>query len=265
MNDEFSINKNIKLGTNIAVSRQHNPYDATWVLDDARKVQPQVSAGTKPFTVLNPYGSDSITENLYSALAIQGSGVENPLLRLENTWDKTISYTYRYVGSVYADINFLKDFNFRSTWYGDISNLNSRVYSPLYYTYTPITNTTYLYNEQTSLVENDEDWKKWQQDYILTFRKSFGEHNLTATAGFTTYYFGSFQRQVRVKQSTTGLPIPDNKRFWYENSGFGVIDPTFTSDGTGTYSSQGEATTVSYLGRVLYNYAGQILFECFLP
>jgi len=255
MNDEFSVTKDIKLGANIDVSRQHNPYDATWVLDDARKVQPQVSAGTQQFTVLNPYGSDSLTENLYSALAIQGSGVENPLLRLENTWDKTISYTYRYVGNVYIDINFLKNLNFRGTWYGDLSNLNSRVYSPLYYTYTPVTNTTYLYNEQTSLVENDEDWKKWQQDYVLTYKNRFGEHNLTATGGFTTYYFGSFQRQVRVKQSTTGLPIPDDKRFWYENSGFGVIDPTI--DPGGTYSSQGEATTVSYLARVLYNYAGK--------
>src|SRR6266542_3372331 len=255
INDELSVTKNIKLGANIDVSRQHNPYDATWVLDDARKVQPQVPAGTKPFTVLNPYGSDSITQNLYSALAIQGSGVENPLLVLENNWNKTISYTYRYVGSVYADITFLKYFNFRSTLYGDLSNLNSRIYSPIYYTYTPVTNTTYLYNTQTSVVENDEDWKKWQQDHILTFKKSFGPHNLTVTGGFTTYYFGNFQRQVRIKQSTTGLPIPNDKRFWYVNSGFGVVDPTI--DPGGTYSSQGEATTVSYLARLLYNYAGK--------
>ena len=255
LNDELSVTKNIKLGANISVSRQKNPYDATWVLDDARKVQPHVSAGTKPFRVLDPYSSDTISQNLYSALAIQGSGVENPLLRLENTWDKTISYTYRYVGNVYVDINFLKNFNFRTTLYGDMSNLNSRVYSPLYYTYTPVTNTTYLYNTQTSLVENDEDWKKWQQDYILTYKAHFGEHSITATGGFTTYYYGSFQRQVRVKQSTTGLPIPDDKRFWYQNSGFGVIDPTI--DPAGTYSSQGEATTVSYLGRLLYNYGGK--------
>jgi TonB-linked SusC/RagA family outer membrane protein len=256
LNDELNITKNIKLGASIDISRQHNPYDATWVLDDARKVQPHVQAGTKPFVVLNPYGSDSITENLYSALAIQGSGVENPLLRLENTWDKTISYTYRWVGSVYADITFLKYLNFRSTFYGDLSNLNSRIYTPLYYTYTPVTNTTYLYSTQTSVVENDKDIKKWQQDYILTFKKSFGQHNLTATGGFTTYYFGSFQRQVNVKQSTTGLPIPDDKRFWYMNSGFGVVDPTINANG-GTYSSQGEATTVSYLARALYNYAGK--------
>lgn len=259
MNDEFSITKSIKLGTNIDVSRQHNPYDATWVLDDARKVQPQVSAGTKSFQVLNPYGADTLAENLYSALAIQGSGVDNPLLILNNNWNKTIGYTYRYVGSVYADISFLKHFNFRSTFYGDMSNVSTRTYSPLYYAYTPVTNSTFLFNNQTSFLENNVDYKKWQQDYILNFKTSFGEHNLTLLGGFTTYYFGSFQRQVSVRQGTgpSDLPIPDDKRFWYVNSGFGVVDPTLYSDGHGTYSSQGEATTVSYLARGLYNYAGK--------
>src|SRR4051812_13489355 len=167
--DEFTVVKPIKLGVNFNVSRQHNPYDATWVLDDARKVQPQVSSGTKPFSVLNPYGIDTITQNLYSALAIQGSGVENPLLVLENNWDKTISYTYRYVGSVYADISFLKYFNFRSTFYGDISNLNSRKYTPIYYAYTPYDNTAFLYSELTSFTENDVDIKKLAAGLYLNF------------------------------------------------------------------------------------------------
>jgi len=257
--DEFKVSKAIRMGVNFNASRQHNPYDATWVLDDARKVIPDVSAGTKPFKVLNPYGTDSITQNLYSALAIQGAGVVNPLLQLENEWDKTISYTYRYVGSVFAEVNFLKYFNFRGTWYGDMSNLNSRKYTPLYYDYTPYSDSALLYSNKTSLVENDEDWKKFQQDYILTFKKSFGDHNLTVTGGFTTYYFGSFQRQVLLKQGTgpSDLPIPNEPRLWYINSGFGVVDPTIKTDGSGTYSSQGEATTASFLGRVLYNYKGK--------
>jgi TonB-linked SusC/RagA family outer membrane protein len=64
LSDEFKVTKNIKLGVNFNGSRQENPYDATWVLDAARKVMPQVYAGTKPYLVQNPYGGDSITENL---------------------------------------------------------------------------------------------------------------------------------------------------------------------------------------------------------
>ena len=141
LGDEFKLNKFIKLGINLNASRQNNPYDATWVLDAARKVIPQVSSGTKNFLVKNPYGTDSLNMDIYSALdvGLQSSGVINPLVTLENEWDKTINIEYRTVGSVYVDINFLKYFTFRPTLYADVSNVNKRVYTPLYYSYNPRT------------------------------------------------------------------------------------------------------------------------------
>ena len=36
-NDEFKITRGIKMGVNLKAQRQDNPYDATWVLDAARK------------------------------------------------------------------------------------------------------------------------------------------------------------------------------------------------------------------------------------
>ncbi|MDB5275254.1 MAG: TonB-dependent receptor [Ferruginibacter sp.] len=250
--DEFKVNKAIKIGINFNASRQNNPYNATSVLDNARKVMPQVSAGTKPFSVANPYGGDSMTVNLYSGLdnALQNSGVVNPLLELENTWNKQVNIEFRTVASVYGEINFLKYFNFRSTFYADMSTVNNRQYSPLYYAYDPLNNTPYLYGAKTQVSENDNSYKKFQQDHILTFRKSFGDHNLTATAGFTSYYFGNFNRSGVAKPYTTGnaLPIPDDKRFWYMTNGF--EDPTTSL----ASSSQSEYSTVSMLGRILYNY-----------
>jgi len=250
--DEFKVNKNIKLGVNFYGSRQKNPYDATTVLDDARKVVPLVSSGTKPFKIKDPYSADTINTNLYSGLntGLQTSGVVNPLLRVENEWDKTINIEYRSVGSVYADVNFLKYFNLRSTWYMDMSNVNKRQYTPLYDAYNPVDNSTYLYSQQTKIQEDDQDWKKFQQDYILTFKKSFGDHNLTATAGFTTYYFGNFNRTGKASQGgdATSLPIPNDPRFWYVSSGFQDLTSMSSS------SSQNEYSTVSFLGRILYNY-----------
>ena len=38
------------------------------VLDEARQVMPQVSAGTKRFRVQNPYGTDSMDLDIYSGL-----------------------------------------------------------------------------------------------------------------------------------------------------------------------------------------------------
>jgi hypothetical protein len=143
------------------------------VLDAARKVMPQVSP-TKPFRVKNPYGSDSLNMNLYSGLdvALQNSGVINPVLEVENTWNKTISYENRIVGNVYADVSFLKDFNFRATWYADISNVDYRQYSPLYYAFNPMNNTPYLYNTNTSVYQSTQTWRNFNKTIFLHIGKS---------------------------------------------------------------------------------------------
>ncbi len=255
LSDEFKISKAIKLGVNLNSSRQDNPYDATSVLDNARKVIPQVSAGTKPFFVKNPYGTDSMNTNLYSGLdvGLQSSGVVNPLIQLENEWNKTKNIEYRTVGSVFVEVTFLKNFTFRSTVYADVSTVNKRQYTPLYYAYNPKDNNPYLYSQTTRVQEDDQTYRKVQQDHILNFKKNFGDHGLTLTGGFTTYYFSNFNRTGKSSQSTgpTALPIPNDPRFWYITNGF--QNPSTTS----ANSSQSEYSTVSFLARALYNYKGK--------
>ncbi len=260
--DEFKLNKAVKIGVNLNASRQNNPFGAGSVLDAARKAMPHIDAGTRPFRVANPYGGDSINTNIYSglALAFQNSGVVNPLLEVENTWNKKNNIEYRTVGSVYGELNFLKYFTLRSTFYADISNVNNRQYSPLYYAYDPLTKVPYLYNAKTQVSENDDTYRKFQQDHILTFRKIFGDHSLTATAGITTYYFSHFGRSGVAKPFSIGnaLPIPDDKRFWYISTQFNDPAATIAS------SDQSEYSTASVLGRVLYNYKNKYYFNASL-
>jgi len=248
--DEFRVSKAIRLGVNLNASRTKAPYDATSVLDQARKVVPLVSAGTQRFKVRNPYGSDTIDANIYSGLNVdlQNSGVVNPLVQLENEYNKVKNFENRSVGSVFAEINFLKNFSFKATWYADMSTVNKRKYTPLYYAYNPVNNTPYLQSQTTKVSENDDSYKKFQQDYILNWKKSFGDHNLTATAGFTTYYFGYFGRSGSSQPNATGQPIPDDQRFWYINNYFSDLSSATSS------SNQNEYFTVSELARVLYNY-----------
>ena len=260
--DEYKVSKAIKIGVTLNGSRTNNPYDVTSsgtdVLNDARKVMPQVSAATKPFRVQDPYGSDSLNANLYSGLdvALQNSGVVNPLIQLNNEWNTRSNIEFRTVGSIYAEVSFLRHFTFRSTFYGDMSNINNRAYIPLYDAYNPLNNTPYVYSQKTQLQEKDNDYHKYQQDHILTFMKTFGDHSITATAGFTTYYFGNFNRQVTTQQGSdpTSIPIPNDPRFWYITSGFGTINSSQDPNQAGTNSSQNEYTTVSGLARILYNY-----------
>ncbi|MCF3110816.1 TonB-dependent receptor [Niabella sp. CC-SYL272] len=265
--DEFKINQHIKLGVNLIASRQNNPYDvgssntAGGVLDDARKVVPQIPSGTQRVKVRDLYGTptDSIYQDLYYALdpSLQTAGVVNPLLKLENEWDKVKNIEYRTVGSFFVDINITKDLNWRSTVYADISNVNKRQYTPAYYAYSPVFDSAILYSPTTKVKENDDTYRKFQQDHILTYKKRFGAHNLTATGGFTTYYFGFFGREGNASQSTKigAKPIPDNSRFWYINNGF--QDPLATT----ATSTQNEYTTVSGLARLLYNYQNKYYFN----
>jgi TonB-linked SusC/RagA family outer membrane protein len=253
ISDEFKLNKAIKVGFNLNGVRQNSPFGyANDVLDAARKVNPTVSSGTQSFKVKNPYGIDSIMQNLYYDMPIiQNSGVVNPLLRLENEYDKFSNVEYRTVASLFAEVSFLKNFNFRSTLYMDASQINRREYTPLYYSYDPTNNKSFLYSPATRVGESDENYNKFQQDHILTYKAKLGNHNFNANAGFTTYYFGYRGRFANVNQSATGSPIPNDERFWYINNGFG--DPASQR----ASSDQYERTTVSGLARLLYNYNGK--------
>ena len=264
LTDEFKLNKAIKVGVNLNFQRQNNPYDATWALDAARKVAPIFSDQTRNMAVRNPYGSDTINADIYSGLdvGLQSAGVVNPLLQLENEWNTVRDVEYRTVGSVFAEITFLKNFTFRSTVYADISNTNKRIYEPRYYQYNPRTLVPELTQATTSVEEQDNTYRRFQQDHVLNFKKDFGDHGLTLTGGFTTVYNGSFKRTGKVSQPDatlpTSLPIPNDPRFWYLTNQF--EDPNSQV----ATSVQTEGATVSYLARALYNYRRQIFLECFV-
>ncbi len=250
LNDEFKLSKNIRVGFNFNGVRQNNPYGyASNVLGDARKAMPNAFAGTKTVYTKNPYGIDSLNQQLYYELpGIQNSGVVNPLIRLENDWNKTIDIEYRTVTSVFAEINFLRDFTFKSTLYADLGNRNTRDYNPVYNSYDLSIDKPYLVSPVSSVSESDNSYKKFQQDHILTYKKKFGDHQLTVLGGFTTVYNEFRGRSASVQQSVTGSPIPDDKRFWYINNGFGLQSSQRAS------SEQSENATASGLLRALYNF-----------
>jgi TonB-linked SusC/RagA family outer membrane protein len=251
LGDEFKVSKFLKVGTNLIVSRIDNPYgyDNNDVLSDARQVIPLLSSSPTPMQLQDLYGSATITQNVYPlAPSLQLSGVNNPLLKLQNEWNKTVDFTNRFVGNAYAEVSFLKSFTFRSTVYGDLSYQDERQYKPTYYAFNPTSGAVQIQNPTTSVTQTSTNIKKFQQDEILTFKHTFNDHSLTAIGGFTTYYTGNFASVGKGFQGSYG-PIPNNKRFWYISSGF--EDPTTTT----ASSSQYEYSTVSYLGRILYNYA----------
>ncbi len=253
--DEIKLTKGIKFGFNLAGTRTKYPSDGTGALQDARRIAPIVSAGTQPQR-LKLYG-DTVTYNLYSVLPSIQNTLQNPLLTRENTWNKYIGRETRFVGSFYVDVNFLRYFNYRGTVYGDMSWVDSRSYNPLYAGYNPASSTQpwILINQLTRVNVNRDDYRKFQQDHILTYKRTFGDHSLTGTAGFTTYFFGVNQLSANTRQSLSGDPIPDDKRFWFINNGFNDV----LANQSGSYSA--EKATVSGLFRALYSYQNKYMLN----
>lgn len=239
VNDEYKISKNIKAGFSINGSREKIPYDANGLFSDARRIAP----------IVQPFYPEV---GLYTVLPNIQQTLQNPLMRLENNWNKTPAMRYRMVGSLFTEVTFLKNFTARATWYLDWANERFVVYQPLYDGYTPdgpgglpaITKVASV----TRVTDTRHDTKKWQQDYVLTYKKTFGDHAFTATYGFETYYKGYSRLEGRVEQKANGDPIPDNDRFWNVDNGFG--DPSSKISNSFQY----EQATVSHLGRVLYNF-----------
>jgi TonB-linked SusC/RagA family outer membrane protein len=251
VSDEVKLTNAIKLGFSVTELRQELPFDGDGYLADARRIAPVVNSGTVAVKVPDPYGKDSVVQNLYNALPVLQNTLANPLMQLENNWDKQDKIQFRTVGNVYADISFLKVFDFRSTFYGDFATRRDRTYTPLYYVYNPETQTAGLVNTRTGVSVSNTTDRKFQTDNILTYKQRFENHNLTALAGFTSYYTSHEYISNSVKQSLAGQPIPDDKRFWYIDNGFG--DPTTKVSS----SDQWEESTLSLLFRALYNYGSK--------
>ncbi|MBL7740936.1 MAG: SusC/RagA family TonB-linked outer membrane protein [Chitinophagaceae bacterium] len=245
ISDELKLSSNIKIGFNVTGLRQRNPYGAAnGLLFSARR--------TLPITPV--YNND---RNAYYDLAIQAAQMNNPAMELEDNWDKELSYEHRMVASAFAEIRFLKNFTLRSTVYGDISNVDTRSYRPIDSVYSPVINSVFVHRsyQLTSVSQSNSKYNKVQQDHVLTFKKNFNDHNLTMTGGFTTYFNSYRNINGSISQSSTGQPIPDDKRFWYINTVWGDRETRQVGSG------QWERATVSYLARALYNYKNKYMLN----
>ena len=136
----------------------------------------------------------------------------------------------------------------------DYASNSSRTYTPIITVFDSSVegNVVTLGNGKTGVRQSKETEAKVQSDYLLTYTNSWGEHSLTATAGFTTYY-NKLEMLGGERTQGVGLVIPNNPDKWYISIGDAA---TATNE-----SKQWERSTVSMLGRVLYNYKGRYLFN----
>lgn len=245
INQQIKLNKNLKVGGEITVNHFNlrgsgvNFNSALW---SAPIVPVQYDENT-----------------FYSMPSFQRAQVGNPIATLYQTNNNTINKGYRGVGNIFAELKFLKQFTLRSSFYTDLSFNGSRGYTPLPNRFinlgegTTPTDTTVNINGRTSVRQNQDEFRKFQQDHTISYDSLFNNtHRINAVIGFTTLYEGN--TKISGSRTDTTLNIPRSPEFWY--LGISQASNPNTLDGTGDENAQ-----VGYLARVSYGYKDKYLLN----
>lgn len=244
----FNITDEVKLTDNFRTGIVLNGYRAR--LPQERGVFGSILAAPIAQVFNNEYG-------LYHTMPdFQRAQINNPLVDIEERKNTYIGINYRALANWYAEIDFLKNFNFRVNLSADYGFNNFRNYQGLVSVYNPDIQdedkTESIGNQLTSVNHEQNTHYKYQTDWLLNYKNTFDKHNLTLMGGFSTYLQGLEATTARRTQGQ-GLEIPNDPDYWYVNIG----DPN-TTTGNSTAS---EYRTLSWLGRALYNYDGKYLIN----
>lgn len=162
------------------------------------------------------------------------SSLENPLSDIESDNHKWTQH--KLMGNVYGDIKFTDWLKLRASIAIDMN-------FSYYKAFLDPFKSNYGRNEQGKAESNTSLNFKWQNEELLMFDKEFGDHAVTAMAGFVVSHWGGRSMGA----STRGFT---DTKIQTLDAGT-VLDKPWE-----TYNA---SSNVSWLGRVTYDYAGRYL------
>lgn len=155
------------------------------------------------------------------------------------------SKNYRLTGNVFAELTFAKNFTFKTSAGGDFGQAETRNYNPVYKA------TQGQQNNVSKLSVNRGENRNWIIENTLTYKNTFGDHNLTVLAGQTA------QRRKSYFINSTALNVP------YSSEG-----DLYLALGTAADRTVGDGgslqTYSSYFGRVNYSFQNKYLLNATL-
>ncbi len=249
VNNEVNLSKNLKVGIGINGVKSDLP--------GVPPNSPYNFGGALIATpVVSPFNADGVYNQM--PIAIGGAQVGNPLLVVNERLTPTVDDSYRFVGNIFAELKFLKDFTFRTAYSGNYGIEKGRGHSPLTPVYVAESDEIANFSGQllTSVSQYNNTKQDFQQDYLLTYAKEIGDHSITALLGYTSFqeYLENINGSVR--QLAGGDPIPNDPRWWYLN-----VFPFGDQDTRISNSTQWDRATTSGLFRVLYNFQGKYILN----
>ena len=242
LSSDYNVSDALRFGYQVNASRSH-PSDAKGV-----------SAAIKAAPISPIYNEAG--DLLHTLPDFQRAQVWNPLIDVETRANTNIATNNRAAGNIYGEVDFLDNFNFKTTFSLDYTANENRAFSPIIYVYNPDIGGEENLTTDQSISQSKSTQSVAQSDYILTYDNTFGAHSLTATAGVTTNYIEysllNGARSQKIEDIIFSIPSDNTDKWWISS-----IDSKSSTNG----SSQYKRFTMSYLLRGLYSYQNKYLFN----
>jgi len=234
-NTQFSIKDHIRVGENLYVFYKDNPlFGQNNSEQNAFTTAVRESAIIPVFDIMGNYGGTKSQD-------LGNSG--NPYAQIARSQDNH-SRNWDITGSAFAEVDFLRHFNFRTTFGGIMDNQYG--YNFNYVAYENAEGNT----GSNSFGENSSYNTSWTWNNLLTYSNAWKEHNLRVLVG--TEAVNNYGRYF---SATRAGYFSENPDYWVLGSGTGAQ----ANDG-GAYQS----TLWSQFGKVEYSYAGKYLVNASL-
>ncbi len=178
--------------------------------------------------------------------------ITNPVNAIEQTFDRW--HSDRVVGNVYGELTLLPGLTFRSAYSVDATFAQQNIFYPKF----DLSNDPVLADAPAgekkavnSVVINNNTWKNWQWENVLTWHKTFATtHDLVLTGGISALE----NRHEYNGGANTNLPSNDPKDAYISNT----IDPIASQS---AYGGADQSALQSYFGRANYEFDGRYLLS----
>jgi TonB-dependent starch-binding outer membrane protein SusC len=228
---------NNSFGLPLTQAQQLSPLVTPFVDADGKMVEVDEADGKNVKLIYYPHPSQVNT---------------NPLITNDPNYSFNENRLGKVFSTVYADLTFLKDFNFKTSFNAEIGFLRWGRFGGSF---------PEAGNQSTSEVSNGLNTNyQWQN--ILTYNKELGHHRFAVTAGQEVLY----RRSELYRTAVRDIALENSQ--WYNlQSQSGVVDPVLSlaptdEFGRATSSSQTRypletRKLLSFLGRFFYSYKGK--------
>src|SRR6185369_15244592 len=234
-NTQFSIKDHIRVGENFYAFYKENP-----LFCRNQSEQNSFTTAVRESAIIPVY---DIMGN-YGGTKSQGLGNSgNPYADVARTKDNK-SRNWDIIGSVFGEVDFLRHFNFRTTFGGVIDN--NYFYNFGYVAYENAEGNT----GSNSFTEGAGYNSNWTWNNLLTYSNSIKEHNFRVLVGTE-----AVNNYGRYSNATRANYFSENPDYWILNTGTGA-----QSNAGGAYQS----SLWSQFGKVEYSYAGKYLLNASL-